>query len=58
MRIFYAILGTLVIGAYGFTGWRGMEVSTTKRTFVPQGLRAASHGGYRSFWYSGFHGGK
>ena len=57
-RGLYAVLGALIITGYGFVDWRGMELRTTKRTFVPQGLRAAAHGGYRSYWYGGFHGGK
>ena len=54
----YAVLGALVIAGYGFVDWRGLELRTTKRQFVPQGLRAAAHGGYRSYWYGGLHGGK
>ncbi len=58
MRTFYALLGSLIVLGYGFVGWRGLELGRSHRQYVPQGLRSASHGGYRSFWYSGFHGGK
>jgi hypothetical protein len=55
----YAIFGLLVILGYGYVGWRGVELmGSSHRQYVAGGLRGASHGGYRSFWYSGFHGGK
>jgi hypothetical protein len=58
MRRFYGALGLLVLLGYGFMDWRGLEPRLPRRQYSPQGLRSASHGGYRSFWYSGFHGGK
>ena len=58
MRMFYGILGSLIILGYGFADWKGLELGRSHRQYVPAGLRSASHGGYRSFWYSGFHGGK
>jgi hypothetical protein len=58
MRNFYGILGMLIVLGYGYADFRGLELGPSHRQTVPQGLRSASHGGYRSFWYSGFHGGK
>ena len=58
MRKLYTLFGILLIAGYGYLDWRGIELRPQRRQFVPQGLRAASHGGYRSFWTSGYHGGK
>jgi hypothetical protein len=58
MRKFYAVLGTLIVLGYGFVDWRGLELGPSHRQTVQHGLRSAAHGGYRSFWYGGFHGGK
>ncbi len=59
LRTLYALFGAAVILGYGYVGWRGIEPMTrTHRQYVAGGLRGASHGGYRSFWYSGYHGGK
>ena len=57
-RIIYTLFSIAVIGGYGIIGWRGLELRPTHRQFTPHGLRSASHGGYRSFWFGGFHGGK
>jgi hypothetical protein len=56
LRRLYALFGMAVVLGYGYVDWRGLELHPSHRQFVPQGLR--SHGGYRSFWYSGYHGGK
>jgi hypothetical protein len=58
MRRLYAIFGIAIVAGYAFVDWRGLELRPTRRQFVPQGLRAAAHGGYRSYWSSGYHGGK
>lgn len=58
MRRFYALLGIFIIAAYGFVDYRGLELTPHKKQFVPHGLRSAAHGGYRSYWYGGYHGGK
>lgn len=57
-RAIYTLFSILVIGGYGFIGWRGVEIRPSHRQYAPHGLRSAPHGGYRSFWTSGFHGGK
>lgn len=58
MRKLYTFFGLVVLLGYGYVDWRGLELTPSHRKFVPQGLRSAGHSGYRSFWYSGFHGGK
>jgi len=58
MRKLYWILGLFVVLGYGFVDYRGLELTPHKKQFVPHGLRSAAHGGYRSFWFSGYHGGK
>jgi hypothetical protein len=58
-KAIYALFGLLVILGYSYVTWRGVTIGgAPQRQYVPGGLRGASHGGYRSFWYSGFHGGK
>lgn len=55
----YAVFGLLVVLGYSAAVWSGLAMTgPTHRQYVPGGLRGASHGGYRSFWYTGFHGGK
>lgn len=51
-------IGVLVLSGYAYAEWRGLTIRTPHRTYIPHGLRSASHGGYRSYWSSGFHGGK
>lgn len=58
MRILFIIAGLTILSGYAWTEWHGLTVHHTKREFIPHGLRSASHGGYRSYWTSGFHGGK
>jgi hypothetical protein len=53
----YAAFGLLVVLGYGWADLRGHEFSAAGRRTIPQSARGA-HGGYRSYWYSGFHGGK
>jgi hypothetical protein len=58
-RAIYAAFGLLVVLGCSFVTWRGYALGGTHaRQYVPGGLRGAAHSGYRSFWYSGFHGGK
>ena len=58
MRRLYALFGIAIVAGYAFVDWRGLELRPTRRQFAPQGLRGAAHGGYRSYWFSGYHGGK
>ena len=53
----YAILGLIIVAAYAIADLRGLELRATTRGVAAQGLRG-TRGGSRSFWYSGFHGGK
>ena len=57
-KAFYAVFGVLVLAGFSLLTWRGIQPGLGQRQYVPGGLRGAAHGGYRSFWYSGFHGGK
>lgn len=55
----YALFGLFVVAGTSLLNWRGFDFTpAAQRQYVAGGLRGASHGGYRSFWYSGFHGGK
>ena len=58
MRKLYMLFAAFILLGYSWLDWHGYELAPSHRQFVPQGLRAASHGGYRSFWTSGYHGGK
>ena len=53
----YLFLGMVILATYAIADLRGYELRQTMRAVVPQGLRGA-HGGSRSFFYGGFHGGK
>ena len=57
MKALYIALALLVVGGYGYAGYRGMEMPKTKKGFAPQSVRGA-HGGARIFWYGGYRGGK
>ena len=57
MKYLYAVFGLFVVVVYAFADYHGYELRTTTRGNVPKGLRGA-RGGSRSFWYSGYHGGK
>jgi len=57
LRKFYILVAALIIGGYGFAGYRGLEVPKAKKGLAPQGARGA-HGGARTFWYGGYRGGK
>jgi hypothetical protein len=58
MRGFFKVFGFLVLMGYSFVEWRGLNLQLPRQQYSPQGLRSAAHGGYRSYWSSGFHGGK
>jgi len=57
LRKFYILLAALIIGGYGYAGYRGLEVPQSKKGIAPRGVRGA-HGGARTFWYGGYRGGK
>ncbi|HEY0143785.1 MAG TPA: hypothetical protein VGF48_23055 [Thermoanaerobaculia bacterium] len=57
MKFLYAILGILIIGGYGFATLTGYELRSARKSYAPANIRGA-HSGARSFWYTGYHGGK
>jgi hypothetical protein len=57
MRFLYALLGILIIAGYGFAAWTGFEFRSSRKGYAPAGIRG-THSGARSFWYTGYHGGK
>jgi hypothetical protein len=50
MRRAYAAYCLAVLALYGLASWNGWEISSSKRGFVPAGVRQAP-GGYRSYNY-------
>jgi hypothetical protein len=57
MKMLYALIGLLIIGGYAWADWNGQEFNRARRGYAPQSLRG-SQSGARSFWYTGYHGGK
>lgn len=57
MKYVYFIFGMLVLVGYAWADLRGAEFRSTTKGFVPKGVRGAQAGA-RSFWYSGYRGGK
>ena len=57
--IFFAVLGTMIVGTYTAMAFTGYEPGTPERDEVPSSVRS-SPGGYRTyhFWHTGYHGGK
>ena len=58
IRWLFLALGLIVLIVYARAEWYGMTLHQSQRQYIPHGLRSAAHGGYRSYWTSGFHGGK
>ena len=55
----YATWCGFVLCVYTALLWFGVSMfGRPNRHYVPGGLRGAANTGYRSFWYSGFQGGK
>ena len=48
----YTVFAMLVLGLYGFASWRGWEMRSSRRGFIPASVRQ-SPGGYRSFVFWG-----
>lgn len=59
MKTLYTLFGIFILLGYAYVDFRGLELTPHKKQFVPQGasVRTVRHG-YRSYWYSGYHGGK
>jgi hypothetical protein len=55
----YAVLGTVILSAYGWVAYSGWEFGHPDRGTIPADVRQAP-GGYRSFhfWHVGYMGGK
>lgn len=58
MKKLYALIGILLIGGYGWAAWTGLELHRGRRGYAPQSGIRGSQSGARSFWYTGYHGGK
>jgi hypothetical protein len=60
LKKFYALFATLVIAGYGYAGFNGEELWSTKKGFAPRGAPTGrgTRGGSRAFWYGGYRGGK
>ena len=54
MRRLFAIYALFVVGSYAVGSWKGWELGSKRRGFIPQSVRQ-SPGGYRSynFWRGG-----
>ncbi len=58
LRAFYVIVALLMIGGYGYAGWRGLELFPPAKSRVsPQSVRGR-HGAGGAYWYGGYRGGK
>lgn len=57
MKLLYTLLGILIIGGYAWAGTTGYELRAAKRGYAPQSVRGTQMGA-RTFWYTGYHGGK
>jgi hypothetical protein len=51
------IVGGLLVAGYAYAGFTGWEPSAPERV-AQAGTARQSPGGYRSFWFSGWRGGK
>jgi hypothetical protein len=60
LKKFYALFATLVIAGYGYAGFTGRELASTKKGFTQRGAPTGrgTQGGSRAFWYGGYRGGK
>jgi hypothetical protein len=50
MKAAYTVFALLVLGGYSLAAWRGWDLGTSRRGFVPASVRQ-SPGGYRSYNY-------
>lgn len=57
MKFLYALLGILIVGGYAVAALTGSELRSSRKGYAPAGIRGAQSGA-RSFWYTGYHGGK
>jgi hypothetical protein len=52
----YTFLGLIIVAGYAVADFSGWEFRKAAKTMAPQSMRGAHAS--RSFWYSGFRGGK
>jgi hypothetical protein len=50
MKLTYAAYSLMVVTLFGASSWRGWELFSSKRGFIPASVRQAP-GGYRSYGY-------
>jgi len=55
-RALYLLFGLLVIGGYGYSSMRGLELKKTKKVLAPAGVRATTGGA--GYYRGGYRGGK
>ena len=57
LRVLYVALALLIIGGYAYAGYRGLEISTARKSTMQPGMRGRTGTGV--FWYGGgYRGGK
>ena len=56
LRALYLLFGLLVIGGYGYSSYRGLELKKTKKQLAPSGVRSTGVGGV--YYRGGYRGGK
>ena len=58
LKTLYVLFALVVIGGYGYAGWRGLEFRQTKKGMTQQraGMRGTAVGG--GYYYRGYRGGK
>jgi hypothetical protein len=57
MKLLYTLLGILIIGGYAWADSTGYELRPRRTGYAPQSVRGTQSGA-RTFWYTGYHGGK
>jgi hypothetical protein len=58
LKTLYVLAGLLLVGAYAYAGFRGLELTRTEKLRMASQSMRGAHGGSRSFWYGGYRGGK
>ena len=56
IRALYLLVGLLVVGGYGYSSYRGLELKKTKKQIGPAGVRSTGVGGV--YYRGGYRGGK
>lgn len=58
LRALYVLFGLIVIGGYGWSSWRGLELRRTKQTLTAGAAGARAVGGGGAYYRGGYRGGK